>query len=80
MSKNILQTLQEMEQDGTLKALVDASFLPCTTYFKLEVLKYFDAQKRTTKKGTTKIVGDAAIIFGVSDDTIYKIIRKLKQV
>lgn len=78
MSKNILQTLLELEEDGTFKALIDNGWLPCDSYFKLKVLKYFDCEKRTTNKGTTEIVGDAAILFNVSDRTVFRIIKKLK--
>lgn len=70
--------LQELEQKGHLKVLVNKGVVSTTSLFHYEIYLEYDKRKQTTKRNKTAIVFELTELFKVSEKTVYTALRKFK--
>lgn len=74
----MLEVIGELYNNGTLKILSECGIVSTSVLFWYEIAMEVDKQKKTTEKTTTEIVRDCSMLFGTSEMTIYRVIKKFK--
>lgn len=73
-----IELLNELSSNGTLKRLVNMGCVSTAILMHREAYLEYDKQVRTTKKKRSDIITHVAEAFGISENMMYRIVKKFR--